>query len=330
MKKLIIILSLFISYSSYAQYVPKAGNKLNTKPNGILVPTSTTDDTPIARLELFNTGASTVKSSALDTTGLLATKANSLTLAQTFARFGSGNFFTNSAHFVNGGTNNTTDVFSLNPTFIASKQDVLVSGTNIKTLGGASLLGSGDFGILSSTYGGTGVNNGGRLLTYAGAVTFAGAFTNTITATANTTVTFPTTGTLYGTATGSITSAQLLASLSNETGTGVAVFGTSPTIATPNLTYTISTKTANYTVVLTDVTVKANTTSTAITFTLPTASSASGKIFNFKRADSGTTNALTIQANGAELIDGTNTKVTTAAYGGFTVHSDGTTWSVLL
>ena len=42
-------------------------------------------------------------------------------------------------------------------------------------------------------------------------------------------------GTLYGTATGSITSAQLATSLTNETGTGVAVFSTSPTLVTPIL-----------------------------------------------------------------------------------------------
>lgn len=38
--------------------------------------------------------------------------------------------------------------------------------------------------------------------------------------------------TLYGTASGSITSSQLITSLSDETGTGVAVFGTSPTFTT--------------------------------------------------------------------------------------------------
>jgi len=40
------------------------------------------------------------------------------------------------------------------------KQAALVSGTNIKTLGAASLLGSGDFGTLSVLYGGTGVTTG--------------------------------------------------------------------------------------------------------------------------------------------------------------------------
>ena len=42
----------------------------------------------------------------------------------------------------------------------------------------------------------------------------------------------PTSGTLYGTATDSITSLQLLTSVSNETGTGALVFGTSPTFTT--------------------------------------------------------------------------------------------------
>lgn len=42
-------------------------------------------------------------------------------------------------------------------------------------------------------------------------------------------------GTLYGTASGSITSSQLATSLTDETGTGVAVFATSPTLTTPNI-----------------------------------------------------------------------------------------------
>jgi len=65
MKKILIILSFFVSYSAYAQYIPKAGNKLNVKPNGILVPTSSADDTPIARLEVFASGVSTIKPTAL-------------------------------------------------------------------------------------------------------------------------------------------------------------------------------------------------------------------------------------------------------------------------
>lgn len=52
-----------------------------------------------------------------------------------------------------------------------------------------------------------------------------------------TTMTFPSTSsTIYGTATGSITSAQLATSLTDETGTGSNVFGTSPTITGATLT----------------------------------------------------------------------------------------------
>jgi len=50
------------------------------------------------------------------------------------------------------------------------------------------------------------------------------------------TITFPSvTSTLYGTGSGTITSSQLATSLSDETGSGSAVFATSPTLVTPNL-----------------------------------------------------------------------------------------------
>lgn len=52
---------------------------------------------------------------------------------------------------------------------------------------------------LPSNNGGTGVNNGGRTLTYAGNHTMAGAFSSTFTFTGTTSVTFPTSGTLLNT-----------------------------------------------------------------------------------------------------------------------------------
>lgn len=68
----------------------------------------------------------------------------------------------------------------------------------------------------------------------------AGAYAITLTSTAATGVTLPTSGTLYGTLADSISSANLLSSMSDETGTGVLVFGTSPTfttqITTPKVT----------------------------------------------------------------------------------------------
>lgn len=63
-------------------------------------------------------------------------------------------------------------------------------------------------------------------------VATSGGFPITLTVTASTNVTLPISGTLYGTATGSFTSAQLANSLTDETGTGSAVFGTSPTFTT--------------------------------------------------------------------------------------------------
>jgi len=82
----------------------------------------------------------------------------------------------------------------------------------------------------------SGFTYNGSAIAIGGAVTFSGAFATTITVTGITGVTLPTSGTLYGTATGSITSAQLATSLSDETGTGVAVFATSPSLTTPTIT----------------------------------------------------------------------------------------------
>ena len=78
--------------------------------------------------------------------------------------------------------------------------------------------------------GGTGVANAAN-----NTITFTGNFTLGITLTANTTVALPTSGTLYGTLADSITSANLISSVSNETGSGVLVFATSPTLTTPVL-----------------------------------------------------------------------------------------------
>ncbi|MEK7097217.1 MAG: hypothetical protein AAB906_00005, partial [Patescibacteria group bacterium] len=62
-------------------------------------------------------------------------------------------------------------------------------------------------------------------------VTFSPTNALSLLTTAATSVTFPTSGTLYGTATGSITSSQLATSLTDETGTGLAVFSAGPTMS---------------------------------------------------------------------------------------------------
>jgi hypothetical protein len=73
----------------------------------------------------------------------------------------------------------------------------------------------------------------GGTLTTASSLTTSGANGLTLTTTGTTNVTLPTSGTLYGTAASSITSSQLAASLSDETGTGSAVFASGPTLTRP-------------------------------------------------------------------------------------------------
>ena len=70
-----------------------------------------------------------------------------------------------------------------------------IGQTSIKTLGPVST-GSWNADIITGAFGGSGVNNGVRTISYAGNVAFSGAFGTTFTVTAPTTVTLPTSGTL--------------------------------------------------------------------------------------------------------------------------------------
>ena len=88
-------------------------------------------------------------------------------------------------------------------------------------------------GVIQGVNGGTGMANTGKTITLGGDLTTAGAFPITLTSTATTSVTLPITGTLYGTKSSSITSAELLESISDETGTGLSVFNTSPSLVKP-------------------------------------------------------------------------------------------------
>jgi len=90
----------------------------------------------------------------------------------------------------------------------------------------------------------------------------------------------------------------------------------------------ISTKTGNYTVMTSDNVLLGDATGGAILFTLPTAASAAGQVFFFKKIDA-SLNAVTIQANGIELIDGLNTLVINSQFVSATLVSDGTQWWIL-
>jgi len=91
--------------------------------------------------------------------------------------------------------------------------------------------------VLSASAGGTGIDNGTSTFTFAGDIEFAGAYDVTLTSTGNTSLTLPTSGnvavlenTLDDFA--ATTSAQLASIITDETGTGSLVFGTSPQITT--------------------------------------------------------------------------------------------------
>lgn len=128
------------------------------------------------------------------------------------------------------GTSNRITVSPTTGAVVVDISSSYVGQATITTLGTIAT-GTWNASLITGTYGGTGVNNGSSTITIGGNVTFSGAFATTVTVTGTTTVTLPTSGTLYGTATGSITSSQLATSLSDETGSGAAVFGTSPTIS---------------------------------------------------------------------------------------------------
>ncbi len=112
----------------------------------------------------------------------------------------------------------------------ANSGDLLlaVNGSNQLTFNGAVINVVGT--LITPSQGGTGVANNN-----ASTITISGSYATTITLSNTTSITLPTSGTLYGTATGSITSAQLLASLTDETGTGVNVFNDTPTLIAPLL-----------------------------------------------------------------------------------------------
>ncbi|MDP4000812.1 MAG: NYN domain-containing protein [bacterium] len=78
---------------------------------------------------------------------------------------------------------------------------------------------------------------GTNAITLAGGevITFSATNALSLLTTGSTSVTLPTSGTLYGTATDSITSLQLLTSVSDETGSGSLVFANTPTLVTPDI-----------------------------------------------------------------------------------------------
>lgn len=90
----------------------------------------------------------------------------------------------------------------------------------------------------------------------------------------------------------------------------------------------IATKTAAYTVVDADATLLGNATAAAFTLTLPTAVGRIGKQFTIKKIDS-SANAVTVDGNASETIDGALTKALGSQWAFLTIVSDGANWQIV-
>ena len=83
-----------------------------------------------------------------------------------------------------------------------------------------------------------------------------------------------------------------------------------------------------YTVLIADAFVASDATSGAITAVLPAAATATGLIYEIKKIDA-SANAVTVDGDGAETIDGSATQILSSQYDSITVISDGTEWWIL-
>ena len=99
-------------------------------------------------------------------------------------------------------------------------------------------------------------------------------------------------------------------------------------MATNGLQVAQATKTGNYTLLTTDYQIFGDATGGAFTVTLPTASSGTGQIYSIIKTDA-VANNVTVQGNGAELINAANTYVLTVQFQSVTIISNGTKWLVI-
>jgi hypothetical protein len=90
----------------------------------------------------------------------------------------------------------------------------------------------------------------------------------------------------------------------------------------------IVTKTADYTATANDFTIRCDATSGAVTITLPAAASHTGRIYRVKKVDA-SANAVTIDGNSSETIDGSATVSSTTQYASWTIQSNGTNWDII-
>lgn len=106
---------------------------------------------------------------------------------------------------------------------------------------------------------------------------------------------------------------------------------TTPTLTTPQVNgvkLAVASKTANYTATATDAVLLCSASGGAFTITLPAASGNTGLTYWIKKTDS-SANAVTIDGNAAETIDGAATATISVQFEALTIVSDGTSWHVV-
>ncbi len=92
-----------------------------------------------------------------------------------------------------------------------------------------------------------------------------------------------------------------------------------------SLALPIVTKTAAYTAAIGDCTILGNATTAAFTITLPAAATIAGRVYVLKKIDS-SANAVTVDANASETIDGALTVVLSTQWSKVMIQSDGANW----
>ncbi len=92
--------------------------------------------------------------------------------------------------------------------------------------------------------------------------------------------------------------------------------------------FALTTKTANYTATTSDHTILCNATGGGFTITLPAAAGATNLLLVVKKIDS-SANAVTVDGNGSETIDGALTLAILNQYESYTIQCDGTAWHIL-
>lgn len=101
-----------------------------------------------------------------------------------------------------------------------------------------------------------------------------------------------------------------------------------PTFTNGIVASAITTLSTDTTLGATHFTVLVDATAANTTITLPAAASNTGRIYNIKKIDA-SANSVTIEPNGAELIDGAANVSSATQYDGWMIQCDGTAWYIL-